>query len=66
MTVSSTHPGTGFETPGRVVLGGQSATRAGSPLVRATVAAGDDVALVATCAGTRALERRVKGWHKTT
>jgi len=33
--------------------------------VRAAVAAGADVALVATFAGTRTLERRLKRWHKT-
>jgi len=37
----------------------------GSPLVRAAVAVGADVALVATFAGSRALERRLKRWHKT-
>jgi len=37
----------------------------GSPLVRAAVAAGADVALVATFPGTRTLERRLKRWHKT-
>jgi len=33
--------------------------------VRAAVAAGADVALVATFPGTRTLERRLKHWHKT-
>lgn len=37
----------------------------GSALVRAGVAAGADVALVATFAGTRTLERRLKRRHKT-
>jgi hypothetical protein len=37
----------------------------GSPLVRAAVAAGVQVQLAATYPGTRYLERRLKGWHKT-
>lgn len=36
-----------------------------SPLVRAAVAAGVEVTIAATYAGTRALERRLKNWHKT-
>jgi len=36
-----------------------------SALVRAAVAAGADIALVATFAGTRALERRLKRCHET-
>lgn len=38
----------------------------GSPLIRAAVAAGVSVQLAATWPGTRALERRLKRWHKTT
>ena len=38
---------------------------AGSPLVRAAVAAGVRVELAATIAGSRYLERRLKRWHKT-
>jgi hypothetical protein len=37
----------------------------GSPLIRAAVAAGVDVALAATYPGSRLLERRLKRWHKT-
>jgi predicted GIY-YIG superfamily endonuclease len=39
---------------------------AGSPLVRAAVSAGVTVELVAAYPGSRALERRLKRWHKTT
>lgn len=39
---------------------------AGSPLVRAAVAAGVRVQLAGCCPGSRALERRLKRWHKTT
>ena len=38
---------------------------AGSPLVRAAVAAGVRVELVAELPGSRQLERRLKRWHKT-
>ena len=38
---------------------------AGSPLVRAAVAAGVRVELAATIPGSRYLERRLKRWHKT-
>lgn len=38
---------------------------AGSPLIRAAVAAGSNVTVAATFDGTRALERRLKRWHKT-
>jgi predicted GIY-YIG superfamily endonuclease len=38
---------------------------AGSPLIRAAVGAGVDVALVATYPGSRLLERRLKRWHNT-
>jgi hypothetical protein len=37
----------------------------GSPLIRAAAAVGVDVQLVATYPGSRALERRLKRWHKT-
>lgn len=37
----------------------------GSPLIRAAIAAGADVQLAATIAGSRGLERRLKRWHKT-
>jgi hypothetical protein len=37
----------------------------GSPLIRAAIAAGADVKLVATYPGSRGLERRLKRWHKT-
>jgi hypothetical protein len=37
----------------------------GSPLIRAAIAAGVDVELVATYPGSRGLERRLKRWHKT-
>jgi hypothetical protein len=37
----------------------------GSPLIRAAVAASVDVELVATYPRSRALERRLKPWHKT-
>jgi hypothetical protein len=37
----------------------------GSPLIRAAVAAGVQVQLVATYPGSRSLERRLKRWHKT-
>jgi len=40
-------------------------TGAGSPLVRAAVAAGVRVELAATIPGSRYLERRLKRWHKT-
>jgi len=38
---------------------------AGSPLIRAAVAAGVSIKLVATFPGSRLLERRLKRWHKT-
>ncbi len=38
---------------------------AGSPLVRAALAAGVRVELAATISGSRHLERRLKRWHKT-
>lgn len=38
---------------------------AGSPLIRAAVAVGVEVSIAATYPGTRALERRLKRWHKT-
>ena len=38
----------------------------GSPLIRAAIGAGVHVALAATYPGSRALERRLKRWHKTT
>jgi predicted GIY-YIG superfamily endonuclease len=37
----------------------------GSPLIRAAVAAGAQVELADTMPGSRALERRLKRWHKT-
>jgi predicted GIY-YIG superfamily endonuclease len=38
---------------------------AASPLVRAAVVAGASVAVAVTYAGSRQLERRLKGWHNT-
>ena len=38
---------------------------AGSPLIRAAVAAGVTVSVARSMSGTRALERRLKRWHKT-
>jgi predicted GIY-YIG superfamily endonuclease len=37
----------------------------GSPLIRAALAAGVRVDVVATMPGSRYLERRLKRWHKT-
>lgn len=37
----------------------------GSPLIRAALAAGCNIELAGTMRGSRALERRLKRWHKT-
>jgi hypothetical protein len=67
-TVSTLHPGASQRTtscPDVEARVAEHLAGAGSPLVRAAIAASVRVDLVATIPGSRYLERRLKRWHKT-